>query len=221
MRIGRLILIQALILVGLVALGAIGWYYWHQNYLYVTTQDASVQAPSIPVVASSSGTLKQVYVHVGQKVTVGQLLAQESVPVTGKGGAVTMHTISVTAPVAGAVSQVLGQSGAAVAAGSPILNEVQLNHITVVANIPESRIRHVAVGNTATVYIDSHPGVSFTGTVKYIQPATQSFYSILPSSATAGSYTKVVQRIPVTLSIDAAGYTLLPGENASVRVQIR
>jgi multidrug resistance efflux pump len=62
--------------------------------------------------------------------------------------------------------------------------------------------------------------VSFTGSVEAIQPTTQSFFSLIPTAATSGTYTKVTQRIPVELSIAAAGYTLLPGENAEVRITI-
>ena len=221
MRIGRLILMQLLVIAGLGVIGAVGWYYWHLNYTYVITQDASITAPSIPMVAMASGSLTSISVKPGETVASGQVIGQETMPVTRKGAGATTTTVNLTAPVAGVIATVDALPGAPLAAGTPILTEVQLGRITVVANVPETRIRNIHPGNTATIYVDAHPGVSFSGTVKNIQPTTQSFFSLLPTSATAGNFTKVTQRIPVTLSIDSAGYTLLPGESCEVKIQIR
>jgi len=55
---GRLILINILILVAVIIVGGLGMYYWNQNYNYVTTEDASVTAPTIPVPALAAGTIQ-------------------------------------------------------------------------------------------------------------------------------------------------------------------
>lgn len=217
MKPARVILVNVLLLVALVILGALGFYFWSQNYDYVSTADASVTAPSIPVVATVTGTLSSLSVHVGQHLSAGQVLGTVTVPGSGKTGPTT---VSLTAPVRGTVAQVNAAQGQMVTAGTPVVTEVRLSQVTVVANIPETKIRRVHVGQSAQVTVDAHPGVTFTATVQHIAPATQSYFSVLPTTATAGSYTKVVQRVPVTLSVDTAGYTLLPGENCEVRITI-
>lgn len=228
MKQSRVILINVLIIVALILIGGIVAYYWSQSYDYVSTQDAAISAPTIPIAAQSSGTVQDLSVTTGQRVSQGQTIAQETVAATtvttAKGSktpaAAGTTLINITAPVAGYVANVSVANGQAVAAGTPLFTLVQLSKVNVVANIPETKIRNVSVGQSATIYVDAHPGVSFTGTVEAIQPTTQSFFSLIPTAATSGTYTKVTQRVPVELSIDAAGYSLLPGEDAEVRITI-
>lgn len=226
MKQSRVILINILIIVALILVGGIVAYYWTQSYDYVSSQDASVSAPSIPIAAGSAGTIDKWSVSLGQRVSKGQVIGQEvtlAAPAgtaSGKGKTTTSTTVNLVAPVSGVVAQIGAHTGQIVSGGTPVATIVRLSHIVVMANIPESKIRHVSVGQSATVYVDAHPGVAFSGTVKAIQPTTQSFFSLIPTAATSGTYTKVTQRIPVELSIDAAGYTLLPGENAEVRITV-
>lgn len=225
MKQGRLILINILILVAVILIGGLGAYYWNQSYNYVSTQDGAISAPTIPVPALAAGTIQGVTLHVGQRVTKGQVIAQETVAgaasTSSKTTPSTTTTTNIVAPATGTIATVSATNGQTVGAGTALFTEVKLGHVSVVANIPESKIRHVSVGQTATIYVDAHPGVSFTGTVTAIQPTTQSFFSLIPTAATSGTYTKVTQRIPVILSINTAGYTLLPGESCEVRITIR
>jgi multidrug resistance efflux pump len=228
----RLILINILIIVALILVGGIIAYYWTQSYDYVSTQDASISASSIPVAATQTGTVEALGLHIGQKVTKGQVVGKElvltsssSASANGKAKSTTSTaapsaTVNIVAPANGVVANVSVNNGQMVSAGTPVFTLVQLSRVNVIANIPESKIRNVSVGQSATIYVDAHPGVAFSGTVKAIQPTTQSFFSLIPTAATSGTYTKVTQRVPVTLSIDAAGYTLLPGENAEVRITV-
>ena len=233
MKPGRLILINVIMGVVLLLIAGAIWYSWNQSYTYVTTNDAAINAPSVPIVAVQPGTLAYLSVAVGQRVTKGQVIGQESAaPTSGagssaalaKGGKSGSHgtatSVNILAPVTGRIATINTNPGQAVAAGTPLVTEVNLGQITVVANIPETKIRHVRPGQTASITVDAHPGVAMTGTVMRIQPTTQSFFSLIPTSATAGTYTKVVQRIPVIVSIDTAGYPVLPGESATVRITV-
>ncbi len=227
MKQSRVILINVLIIVALIIIGGVVAYYWSQSYDYVSTQDASISAPSVPVAANATGTIENLSVSMGQKVTKGQIIAQEVVTTpattTAKGkvsAASSTTTVNIDAPTAGQVANLTAANGEAVTTGTPLMTLVQLSKVTVTANVPETKIRNVSVGQSATITVDAHPGVSFSGSVEAIQPTTQSFFSLIPTAATSGTYTKVTQRIPVELSIDAAGYTLLPGENAEVRITI-
>ncbi len=231
MKQSRVILINILIIVALILIGGIIAYYWTQSYDYVSTQDASISAPSIPVSAAQTGTIESLGLHIGQHITKGQVVGKELVPgavsslATSKtksaaSSSSSSSTVKIVAPQSGTVAKISVRNGQAVSAGTPVFTLVQLSHVSVVANIPESKIRKVAVGQSATIYVDAHPGVAFSGTVKAISPTTQSFFSLIPTAATSGTYTKVTQRIPVTLSIVAAGYILLPGENSEVKITV-
>ncbi|MCY0882069.1 MAG: efflux RND transporter periplasmic adaptor subunit, partial [Firmicutes bacterium] len=179
----RMILTEVLIIVAVLLIGGIGAYFWNQSYNYVSTDDASVNAPTVTVAAMANGNVSSLDVKTGQHVTKGSVIGTETIaPTTAKTAA---STVNIVAPVSGNIATISVHAGQAVAAGTPILTEVELNHVDIVANIPESEIRNITVGQTATITVDAHPGVSFSGHVTQIEPATQSFFSLVPTAASA------------------------------------
>jgi multidrug resistance efflux pump len=227
MKGSRIILINVLVLVALVIIGGVVAYYYTQGQNYVTSNDAVIAAPTVPVIAMQPGVVTRFTAKAGERVTAGQVLGTEtllqaSTPVTtGKHRTVIpSNTTTIKAPVAGQIAIVNVVKGQTVGTGSPLFTEVELNKVYVTANILETDITKVHLGQTVSITVDAQSGVTFTGKVEAIQPATQSFFSLLPTSATAGTYTKVVQRVPVIISIDTAGYTLLPGESAEVQIHL-
>lgn len=231
MKGSRLILINILVIVAILIIGGVVAYYYNQSTNYVSSQDASIQAPTVPVLALQPGVVTRLNLHVGEAVAKGQVVGREqllgspttTVVRTKKGTRVVVSappTINITAPASGQIAQVSAVPGQTVGTGSPLFTEVELSKVYVVANILETEIAKVKVGQTVTITVDAQPGITFTGHVKAIQPATQSFFSLIPTSATSGTFTKVTQRVPVVISIDPAGYTLLPGESAEVQIHL-
>ncbi len=232
MKASRLILVNALVLVGLASVAALAFYYYSTQSHYVSSQDASISATTVPVVANVPGSLTTFSVQVGQHVKAGQVIATETVaasgtaskvdpPSAGHGaasGSSAAATVQITAPVAGDVATTSAAAGQEVGAGTPLLTLVQLKTAYVTANIPETSIRHIRVGESVDVTVNAIPGVTFHGTVTAVAPATESFFSLIPASATAGTYVPTTQRIPVDIRVHTMGYTLLPGESCSVRV---
>lgn len=229
MKSSRLILINILVFVAIIVIGGVAFYYYNQSNNYVTSQDAVISANSVPVIATVPGTVHGLSVTMGQRVTKGEILARLTVASgtasSMSGGqkapsSLASRSVNIVSPVTGTVAQISAVNGQLVGVGSPVVTLVQLGSVYVTANIPETKIRKVTVGQTVDITVDAHPGVVFHGSVQSIQPATQSFFSLIPTSATAGSYTKVIQRVPVDIKIDKAGYTLLPGESAEVTIHL-
>lgn len=235
MKASRLILVNVLVLVGLAIVAALAFYYYSTQSHYVSSQDASIAATTVPVVASAPGSLAKLTVAVGQHVRKGQVIGTEAVAAQGTASgasttaakssppasgarALGSATIPIVAPVSGDVATTSAAVGQEVAAGTPLLTLVQLKTAYVTANIPETSIRHIRVGESVDVTVNAIPGVTFHGAVTAVAPATQSFFSLIPASATAGTYVQTTQRIPVNIRLHTMGYTLLPGESCSVRV---
>ncbi|MCL6635610.1 MAG: efflux RND transporter periplasmic adaptor subunit, partial [Peptococcaceae bacterium] len=106
--------------------------------------------------------------------------------------------------------------------GQPIVMVADLNSLYITANVEETDLHKVRVGQKVEFTVDSFPGVRFDGRVISIGEATVSTFSLLPAQNTGGNFTKVVQRIPVKISIrDYQGRRLLPGMNAVVRIYVR
>lgn len=112
------------------------------------------------------------------------------------------------------------RSGGYVRAGLPALNLVGVDDIWVEANLKESQLTKVREGQTVTFTVDAYPGVEWKARVESLSPATGAEFSILPPQNATGNWVKVVQRLPVRLTIepDAAKPPLRMGMSASVTI---
>ena len=69
------------------------------------------------------------------------------------------------------------------------------------ANLKETDLTNIKVGQSAFFIPDTYPNSSWSAHVESISPATGAEFSILPPQNSSGNWVKVVQRIPVKLSI--------------------
>jgi membrane fusion protein (multidrug efflux system) len=109
----------------------------------------------------------------------------------------------ILAPVAGEVSERAVRDGQYVHAGTEVISVVPLDNVWVIANYKETQLTHVAVGQAAEIRVDTFPGVVIEAQVDSIAPASGSQFSLLPPDNATGNFTKVVQRIPIKLRLDA------------------
>ena len=66
------------------------------------------------------------------------------------------------------------------------------------------RDSNVRVGQPVEIKVDAFPHRVFTGKVESISPATGATFALIPPDNASGNFTKVVQRVPVRISIDAS-----------------
>lgn len=112
----------------------------------------------------------------------------------------------VRAPFDGIVTNVDSlQVGAYLQPPQSGISLVSADHLWVAASPKETELTHVKPGQPVDISVDSYPGVQWHGTVESISPASGSSFSLLPAQNTTGNWVKVVQRIPVRISIDDAG----------------
>lgn len=72
----------------------------------------------------------------------------------------------------------------------------------IAANPKETQLTYVKSGQPVTISVDAYPGVEWTGKVASVSPASESSFSLLPAQNSSGNWVKVVQRIPMRISID-------------------
>src|SRR5882724_3484454 len=114
------------------------------------------------------------------------------------------HTV-VRAPFAGIVTNVPSlQPGQYLAAAATGFNIVSTDHVWVQASPKETELTYVKPGQKVTVEVDTYPGQQWIGTVDSISPASASSFSLLPAENTSGNWVKVVQRIPMRVSVTNA-----------------
>jgi membrane fusion protein (multidrug efflux system) len=93
------------------------------------------------------------------------------------------------------------QLGSYVTAARPVFTLVS-NRIWVEANFKENQLRYMRLGQPATVTIDAYPDLQLTAHVTSFSPGTGNSFSLLPPENATGNWVKVVQRLPVVLTID-------------------
>lgn len=95
--------------------------------------------------------------------------------------------------------------GAYVTAGSPVLAIVRSDKVWIDANLNETDLTNVKVGQPVEVTVDTYPGVTWDGRVDSLSPASGAEFSLLPPQNSSGNWVKVTQRIPVRVLVDTAG----------------
>ncbi len=202
------------------ALAGVSLYYWYTNTFFVTTEDAYVDAAIVKASPQVTGKILEVYVDEGEKVEAGQALARQDDTLLTPGANVDLAVIR--APISGTVLKKLVHPGEIGAPGVPAFMLADLDRVYITANVEEKRLAKVRPGQRVEVTVDGVPGRLFHGTVAEIGSAAASVFSLLPTRSTAGSFTKLVQRVPVKVELlDARGARLLPGMNAVVRIRVR
>jgi len=94
------------------------------------------------------------------------------------------------------------EAGGNIQAGQPLMALVPLQNAWITANYKERQITYILPGQIVEFRVDSYPGRTFSGKVDSIMAGTGAAFSLLPPENATGNYVKVVQRIPVKISID-------------------
>lgn len=111
---------------------------------------------------------------------------------------------TIYAPVSGYVAQRSVQLGQSVQPGQPLMRVVPLEVLWVNANFKETQLRHMRIGQPVELTADVYGGgVKYHGTVAGIGAGTGSVFSLLPAQNATGNWIKVVQRVPVRITLDA------------------
>lgn len=133
---------------------------------------------------------------------------------------IDLGNTEIRAPKDGVLGEVSVKLGQYVNAGSQLLYLVP-DSIWLTANYKETQTARMRLGQRARFTVDALDHVEFTGQVERMAPATGSEFSLLKSDNATGNFTKVVQRVPVRISIDPGqqyAERLKPGMSVVVRV---
>jgi membrane fusion protein (multidrug efflux system) len=108
---------------------------------------------------------------------------------------------NVTAAQSGRVVRLTGATGTFVTAGQSLMMFVP-DEVWIVANYKETQLADMRPGQPVEVRIDAYPDRKLTGRVDSVQPGSGTAFSLLPAENATGNFVKVVQRVPVKITID-------------------
>lgn len=137
---------------------------------------------------------------------------------------VNLNGAVLRAPFDGRVGDKTVQQGQYVQPGTRLMSVVPTHRLYVVANFKETQLALMRAGQHATISVDALGGLDLDGRLESVSPGTGAQFSILPPQNATGNFTKIVQRVPVRLSIEAtpaAAKLLVPGLSVTVTVDTR
>ncbi|GAA3703779.1 HlyD family secretion protein [Sphingomonas cynarae] len=111
--------------------------------------------------------------------------------------------------------------GQYVQAGTRLMSIVPLDRLYITANFKETQLALMRPGQPVTIDVDALDGVELKGRVESVSPGTGAQFSLLPPQNATGNFTKITQRVPVRISIEAtpaARRLLVPGLSVVVTV---
>lgn len=127
------------------------------------------------------------------------------------------------APVSGKIGNSSLRAGNYVRTGMVLFSIVPIDQLYIKANFKETQVSKFKPDMPVEVIIDSEPSVKIIGTIRNISPATGSKFSLLPPANATGNFTKIVQRVPVTINFtvpEKLKNRIVPGMSAYVKIRI-
>jgi HlyD family secretion protein len=177
----------------------------------VTDQTAHAQVDQTASALTSAQAAYRVAVATPTEASLGAARAQvDGARAAVESAQANLDDATLRAPFDGTVGSVSGAVGEWVgnasggSSGDGVIQVLDLDHLTVVAQVNEADMAGVDVGNPVAFTINAFPGQAFAGKVTAVQPQGQSTQNVVTYS--------------VTTAIDATPAKLLPGMTANVAI---
>lgn len=198
-------------LIIIIGVGIWGYIYWQGN-TYFTTQNAKVTAKTYSVTPTVAGKLVRYSLKEGDVVKKDQIIGRID---TGA---------YLKSPIDGTVLKSNAIEGQLVAQTTVVCIVADAANAYIGANIEETDIIKIKVGQRVLVNLDAYPNKKFEAVVAEIEPAAQnSLTGGNQSISTGGTFTKVTQVIPVKIKLDGnnADLAKILGTNATIKIKLR
>jgi len=130
----------------------------------------------------------------------------------------------VRAAIDGRVGDTTVRVGQFVQPGTRMMTVVPTQDVYLVANFKETQIGRMRAGQPVALHVDALPDLELRGTVESFSPGTGAQFALLPSENATGNFTKIVQRVPVRIRVQAdpaLRERLLPGLSVTTEVDTR
>jgi len=137
---------------------------------------------------------------------------------------VNVGSTLVRASIAGRVGDLSARAGQFVQPGQRLMSIVPIRQLYIEANFKETQLALMRQGQPVHISVDALPGLDLHGHVASLAPGTGAQFSVLPPQNATGNFTKIVQRVPVRIAVDAqpaVKQLLIPGMSVEVSVDTR
>jgi membrane fusion protein (multidrug efflux system) len=128
---------------------------------------------------------------------------------------------TIKSPIAAVIDRTFVLPGEYVQSGQRILLLHNSDEVWVEANIKETQVGRLKLGQMVVVSVDAYPNDRFVGKVARIGSATTARFALLPTPNPSGNFTKITQRVPVKIDMVEMPKPLTPGMMVEVEIDVR
>lgn len=175
----------------------------------LASQQAEIQQRKASIELAATGKEQA---EIKARQTEAQRAAVDLAKAEVKQAELNLSYTTIVSPTDGYVTDKKIQPGQFVSPGQDLFAIVPLkpDDIWVTANYKETDLTNVRPGQPVNIKVDTYPGVIIKGTVNSIMAGTGAEFSLFPPENATGNFVKVVQRIPVKITIDKGDWKSLP-----------
>ena len=134
-----------------------------------------------------------------------------------------LDNTNIRSPIDGIIGNSSIREGNFIRPGVILFSVVPIDKLYVKANFKETQISKFRPGMIASIEIDSESGTKIEGVIRNVSPATGSKFSLLPPANATGTFTKIVQRVPVIIDFtvpDEITDKIVPGMSTLTSVRV-
>lgn len=192
----------------------ISGYYWYQHQTYIATDDSRAMVDLAVIKAPAAGRLLSFDLRQNQEVKANEVVGFIQTT-SGNGGG----RLPVFAPISGRVMRIGATEGEVVMNGQNLLAIADPGTAYVQARLTEKEATRIHVGQAVAVSLDSAGGKVYPGIVSVIEQVTEA--QVWPIISLTPPRQRPREEELVPIRIEVQGAHLLPGTNASVKIQVR
>jgi membrane fusion protein (multidrug efflux system) len=134
---------------------------------------------------------------------------------------VDLNATLIRAAIDGRVGDKTVEVGQYAGTGTRLMSLVPLDKLYITANFKETQLALMRPGQPVEIKVDALDGIALKGRVASFSPGTGAQFSLLPPQNATGNFTKITQRVPVRIALEATPQTrrlLVPGLSVEVTV---
>ncbi len=193
-----------------------------QRYDHDLTDVSSAEAELSRTHANRKAAIAQLDVLIAEKAEISaeQARAEAEVDLAK----IALYLSDIRSPRDGVVGAKHVESGEYIHVGARKMAIVSLDKVWVSANFKETQLTSMVPGQKAKVEVDAFPDQVIDGVIESLSPASGAEFSLLPPDNATGNFTKIVQRVPVKILLDANNpivKLLRPGMSVLAKIDTR
>ncbi len=195
---------------------------YNKSFFKVEQYETEIKASKINYNVIDKEILKlEVNLEKLKSEKLGYIAKKKSLKAKARESLIDLQSTTIKSPIDGVIANRVVEPGVYMKNGWPMMSVVPIEDVWVIANFKETQVNNIKVGQDVIITVDAYSNFEIEGKVLSISPASASSFSLIPPQNASGNFIKVVQRIPIKITINIPKELkgkIVPGLSTYVKV---